>query len=35
MIEDVNGKFNDYSLSPKVRQSFLNWGYELIESDLL
>ena len=35
MIEDVNGKFNDYSLSIKVRQSFLNWGYELIESDLL
>ena len=35
MIKDVNGNFNDYSISPKIRQILLNWGYELTESDLL
>ena len=35
MIKDVVGKFDDYSISPKIRQILLLWGYELTESDLL
>ena len=35
MIKDVNSRFNDYSISPKIRQILLHWGYELVESDLL
>ena len=35
MIKDIDGKFDDYSISLKIRQIFLHWGYELTESDLL
>ena len=37
MIKDVGGKFDDYSISisPKIRQILLHWGYKLTESDLL
>ena len=35
MIKDVGGKFDYYSISPKIRNFFLRWGYELRESDLL
>ena len=35
MIKDVGGKFDDYSISPKIRQILLHWDYELTESDLL
>ena len=35
MIKDVNGRFDDYSLLPKIRQILLHWVYELLESDLL
>ena len=35
MINDLYGKFDDYSISPKIRQILLQWGYELTESDLL
>ena len=35
MIKDAGTKFDDYSISPKIRQIFLHWGYELVESDLL
>ena len=28
MIKDVGGKFDDYSISPKIRQILLHWGYE-------
>ena len=35
MIKDVNGRFDDYSISPKIRQILLHWGYELDERDLL
>ena len=35
MIKDVNGRADDYSISPKIRQFFLHWGYDLIENDLL
>ena len=33
MINDANGTFDDYSISPKIRQILLHWGYELVESD--
>ena len=35
MIKNVNGRFDDYSISPKIRQTLLHWGYELVEYDLL
>ena len=35
MIKDVDGKFDDYSISPKIRQILLHWSYELTEGDLL
>ena len=28
-------KFDDYSISPKIRHVLLHWGYESVESDLL
>ena len=33
MIKSRNAKYNDYSISPKIRQISLHWGYELVESD--
>ena len=33
MIKCRNAKYNDYSISPKIRQILLHWGYELVESD--
>ena len=33
MNKDDGSKFDDYSISPKVRQSLLHWGFELIEKD--
>ena len=35
IIKDANGGLDDYSISPKIRQILLHWGYELTESDLL
>ena len=35
MIKDVNGRSDDYSISPKIRQILLHWGFELVESGLL
>ena len=35
MIEDADIKFNDYSVSPKIRQILLHWGYELTEKDFV
>ena len=32
-IKDAGSKFNDYSISPKIRQILLHWGYELTEKD--
>ena len=29
MIKDAGSKFDDYSISPKIRQILLHWGYEL------
>ena len=34
MIKSRNAKYNDYSISPKIRQILLHWGYELVENDL-
>ena len=34
MIKDAGGKFDDYSISPKIRQILLHWGYELTEKDI-
>ena len=33
MIRNVGSKFVDYSISPKIRQILLHWGYELTEKD--
>ena len=35
MIRNANSKFDDYSISPKIRQILLLWGYELTEKDFL
>ena len=32
MIKNRNAKYNDYSVSPKIRQILLHWVYELVES---
>ena len=33
MIKYACSKFDDYSISPKIRQILLHWGYELTEKD--
>ena len=33
MFKDTGSKFNYYSVSPKIRQILLHWGYELTEED--
>ena len=33
MIKDAGSKFDGYSISPKIRQILLHWGYELTEKD--
>ena len=35
MIKDAGDKFDDYSISPKIRQILLHWCYEFTEKDLL
>ena len=35
MIRNSNSKFDDYSISPKIRQILLHWSYELTEKDFL
>ena len=35
MIKDADSKFYDYSISPKIIQILLRWGYELTEKDFL
>ena len=34
MIKKAGSKFDDYSISSKIRQILLHWGYELTERDL-
>ena len=33
IIRDAGSKFDDYSISSKIRQLLLHWGYELTEKD--
>ena len=33
IIKNVDGRFDDYSISPKIRQILLHWRFELIEND--
>ena len=33
MIKDACSKFDDCSISPKIRQTLLHWGYELTEKE--
>ena len=35
MNRDAGNKFDDYSISSKIRQILLHWGYELTEKDFL
>ena len=35
MIKKANSKFDDYNISPKIRQILLHWRYELTEKDFL
>ena len=30
LIKNKSAKFDDYSISPKIRQILLHWGYELV-----
>ena len=33
IIKDAGSKFDDYSISPKIRQILLHWDYELTKKD--
>ena len=33
MIKDAGSKFDDYSISPKIRNILLYWDYKLAEND--
>jgi len=33
MVNKKKTKYNDYSISPKIRQTLLHWGYELTKKD--
>ena len=33
MIKEAGSNYDDYSISPKTRQSLLHSGYELTEED--
>ena len=35
MIKDSGGKFDNCSVSLKIRQVLVHWGYELKKKDLL
>ena len=35
IIRDAGSKFDNYSISPKIRQILLHWGYELTEKVFL
>ena len=35
MTKDGNGRTDEHSISAKLRQILLHWGYELVESDFL
>ena len=31
MIKDAGSKYDDYSISAKIRQILLHWGYKLLK----
>ena len=31
IIENINDKFDEYSISHKIRQTSLHWSYKLVE----
>ena len=33
MIKNSGSKYDDYSISPKIRQILLHWGYELTKKN--
>ena len=33
MIQKAGSKYDDYPISPKIRQILLHWGFELTEKD--
>ena len=33
MIKNAGSKYDFYSVSPKIRQILLHWGYELTKKD--
>ena len=35
MIKNVIRTFDDYSISPQIRQMLLHWAYELVKNDFL
>ena len=35
IIRYAGSKFDDYSISPKIRQILFHWGFELTEKDFL
>ena len=35
MIKDAGSKYDDYAISPKIRQILWHWSYELTEKDFL
>ena len=34
MIKEVEDGFDNYSISPMIRQVLLHWGHELVKNDL-
>jgi hypothetical protein len=34
-IHKKKGKYNDYTISPKIRQTLLHWAYELTKKDFI
>ena len=34
LLSGVKGRFDDYSMSPKIGKFLLHWGYELVENNL-
>ena len=35
IIKEAGSKFDDYSISPKIRQISLYWGYEFTEKSFV
>ena len=33
MIRNTGSKYDDFSISPKIKQILLHWGYDLTKKD--